>query len=416
MLKTIIIHTENKNKLLSLLDFILENFNKTEYKLFLNSKNYIPWSDEKIKNEIVSHQEFFAFPTNKNTIESVIELVLKSKTEDIIICDEEYDTNKFFGTKSEFLSCNLDTKYNSLNWFLIDVLKQLENKGKQKFYYIPNDNSEDSIRFNKKIESNLFNEKIIHIDGGLGDHIMALPLLNKIQNDVYVCCKYPFVYQHLNLKGLVNWTDELFGGYSRFVYEYGSANNVKTIIDAFFGLYGVKRSNEDKLIYSGLRESDNTLNVSNKNIALICTSAAKIQNQDSNKDWKDIRWMKLVYELKSMGYYVIQVGTSKDNQIPIVDLKFLDKPISQLAWLIDNSTLWISVDTFFHHFASAIKPDVGICITPFYNDHAKHPGVKYIEKDCGKNYWERRWWMDLQQPERKECMDLIQVDDVLKEI
>jgi ADP-heptose:LPS heptosyltransferase len=117
-----------------------------------------------------------------------------------------------------------------------------------------------------------------------------------------------------------------------------------------------------------------------------------------------------------MGYYVIQVGTSKDNQIPTVDLKFLDKPISQLAWLIDNSSLWISVDTFFHHFASAIKPDVGICLTPFYNDHAKHTGVKYIEKDCGKNYWDRRWWMDLQQPERKECMDLIQVDDVLKQI
>jgi hypothetical protein len=110
---------------------------------------------------------------------------------------------------------------------------------------------------------------------------------------------------------------------------------------------------------------------------------------------------------------VIQVGSIKDNQIPIVDLKFLDKPISNLASLVDSSDLWLSVDTYFHHFASAIKPSVGICLTPFYNDHAKHVGVRYLEKDCGKNYWDRRWWLDLQQPERKECMDLITVEDVL---
>ena len=81
--------------------------------------------------------------------------------------------------------------------------------------------------------------------------------------------------------------------------------------------------------------------------------------------------------------------------------------------LIDDCDLWISVDTFFHHLASAIKPSVGICLTPFYNDHAKHVGVSYVEKDCGKNYYDRSWWLDLQQPERKECMDLIMVDDVL---
>lgn len=84
--------------------------------------------------------------------------------------------------------------------------------------------------------------------------------------------------------------------------------------------------------------------------------------------------------------------------------------------MVDTCDLWLSVDTFFHHFASAIKPTVGICLTPFFNDHAKHFGVLYIEKNCGKNYWERRWWMDLQQPERKECMDLITINDVLEKI
>jgi ADP-heptose:LPS heptosyltransferase len=97
-----------------------------------------------------------------------------------------------------------------------------------------------------------------------------------------------------------------------------------------------------------------------------------------------------------------------------VDSKFLDKSIAELAGLIDESSLWLSVDTFFHHFASSVKPNVGICLTPFYNNHAKHPGVKYIEKNCGKNYYNRRWWMDLQQPERKECMNLIKLENVLK--
>jgi ADP-heptose:LPS heptosyltransferase len=149
---------------------------------------------------------------------------------------------------------------------------------------------------------------------------------------------------------------------------------------------------------------------------LICTSAAKIQGLDSNKDWRDVRWFKLVNELQKIGYFVIQVGSKSDNQIPNVNLKFLDKPLPNVADLVDKCSLWVSVDTFFHHFASAIKPEVGICLTPFYNDHAKHLGVTYIEKDCGKDFSERRWWLDSQQPERKECMDLIQLQDVLNNI
>jgi hypothetical protein len=40
--------------------------------------------------------------------------------------------------------------------------------------------------------------------------------------------------------------------------------------------------------------------------------------------------------------------------------------------------------------------------------------VTYIEKDCGKDFSSRKWWMDIQQPERKECMGLIHVNDVIK--
>lgn len=415
-MKTIIIHSENKNHLQNLLVELSNDFRKSDCKLFLHSKNYIPWSDDFIKNEIISYQEYYAYQTHKDAIDSVIELVLKSKTDEIVIIDENPNTNRYIGKRSDFLKSNLDTKYKSLDWFLLDVNTQVDNRGIPMYFFIPNYQNEDSQRYFKKVDSPIFNERIIYIDGGLGDHIMALPLLEKIQQQIYVCCKYPFIFDHLNLKGFVNWNDDLFGGYSRFVYEYGSSNNIETIIDAFFGLYGENREQTDRLVYNGSRDEDVDINVDNKKIALICTSAAKIQNLDSNKDWKDVRWMSLVHQLKKLGYFVIQVGTSKDNQIPNVNLKYLDKPIPKLAWLTDSSSLWISVDTFFHHFASAIKPYVGICLTPFYNDHAKHTGVTYIEKDCGKNYWDKRWWLDLQQPERKECMDLIQVEDVLNKV
>lgn len=415
---TVVIHTEDKDKLSKLFKLIEKNPNKKYFSIYLHAKGYVPWEDDELKKVIVSYSRYNAFPTLKSKIESVIEIITKVKDDRILILDEDCDffnlnewddskLNFLLSSKEDIIKLNLDTKYQTLKWFIVDLISQ-KNKTKVGI----SDDSEDSIRYFKKIESPIFYDKIIYVDGGMGDHIMALPLLEKIQNDIHICCKYPFVFEHLNFKGSIHWNDDLFGGYRRFVYEHGSVNNSKTIIDAFFEMYGYVRYEDDLLIYNGNREK-NQIDTNGKPIALICSSAAKIENLDSNKDWRDIRWLKLVHELKKRNYYVVQVGTIKDSQIPTVDLKYLDKPLNGLASLIDESSLWISVDTFFHHFASSIKPNVGICLTPFYNDHAKHKGVTYIEKDCGKNFSDRKWWMDLQQPERKECMDLIQLEDVL---
>jgi hypothetical protein len=414
MEKTIIIHTEYKDKLSKVFDFLKKKIDKSNYNLFLHSKGYIPWSSPDLLSEISSFSKYNAFPTEKSIIPSVVEILLKIKTENLLLLDENIeDFNDFTENvfnRNELLLMNLDTKYETLKWFIIDILSQ-----KNKKTYDLEDGSVDCLRYKEKVKSNLFFEKIIYIDGGLGDHVMALPLLEKFHKDVYVCCKYPFIFSFLPIKGFIDWNNTLFGGYDRFVYQYGSSNNSETIIDSFFEIYGLKREKSDVLIYKGKRDENNDI-PTDKKIVLICTSAAKINDIDSNKDWRDIRWMKLVHELQKKGYYVIQVGTIKDNQIPNVDLKFLDKPISNLAGLISDSSLWITVDTFFHHFASSIKPEIGICLTPYYNDHAKHPGVVYIEKDCGKDFSNRKWWLDLQQPERKECMDLITVEDVLKYI
>lgn len=415
MRTTILIHTENLENLRKIFLQIRE---KNRYNLILNAKDYAPWDYDDIKKDITSFNEYDAMITFRNSVGSLIELIYKSKTNRILILNDDCETidftmwngdkmNQLYCDKSDILKLNLDTKYQTITWFLTDLISQ-KSKSQSIFY----DNSNDYKRYMNKVMSPLFTEKIIHIDGGLGDHIMALPLLEKLGKDIYISCKYPFVYEHLRVKGHIDWNDDLFGGYSRFVYDYGSINNSPTIIDAFFNMYGLERDKTDMLKYNGKRDENFDI-ITSKKIALICTSAAKINDQDSNKDWRDIRWFKLVHELQKRGYYVIQVGSIKDNQIPIVDYKFLDRPISNLASLIEQSSLWITVDTFFHHFASAINPTVGICLTPYYNNHAKHFGVLYVEKDCGKNYWDRRWWMDLQQPERKECMDLIMVEDVL---
>lgn len=418
---TIVIHTENQDKLRKLLKIIESFRGKGYFCLNLNAKGYIPWADESIKESIVSFSKYNANPTDKSKTESIVELITKTNTQFILILDEDCSsirlttldpeiTESLYSSKEQLLRMNMDSKYQSVKWFIIDLLSQSE-KTKLEF----NDDSEDCVRYNKKINNPIFYDKVFYLDGGMGDHIMSLPLLEKIHKDVHICCKYPVVFEHLEFKTHIHWNDELFGGYRRFVYEQGDANNSKTIIDAFFELYGYKRNNKDVLIYNGRRENIELQN-GDKKIALICSSAAKINDIDSNKNWKEIRWLKLVNELQQRGYYVIQVGTTNDNQIPMVDMKFLDQPLSKLASLVDDCELWISVDTFFHHFAASIKPNSGICLTPIYNDHAKHPGVKYIEKDCGKDFSSRKWWLDLQQPERKECMDLIQLSDIINVI
>lgn len=409
MKTTIIIHTENEDNLRKLFNLLNKKIEKGGYQIYLHSKGYFPWNHQDLLNEIYGFSVYTAYPTGKEIGDSILEILFKVKTEQILILDENSDELDFeILNRKELLKLNLDNKYKTAKWFINDILKQKDNS-----LIFEDDGSSDFIRFSQKITSELFNKKIIYIDGGLGDHIMALPLLESIKDEFYICCKYNFVYEHLQVKGFISWYDELFGGYSRFVYEYGSANNSNLIIDAFFEIYGYQRNSDDILKYNGKRDLNPEI-TTDKKILLICTSAAKINNQDSNKDWRDIRWFKLIHELKKKGYFVIQVGSKKDNQIPNVDFKFLDKPISNLGKLIEDCSLWISVDTFFHHFASSINPNVGICLTPFYNDHAKHPGVTYIEKGCGKDFSDRKWWMDLQQPERKECMDLIQIDDVIK--
>ena len=158
MNKTIVLHTENREKLIQFFEYFNSNFKKNDFNLILHSKNYAPWTDEKLKVEITSFPSFYAFPTNKNNIQSIVEMLIKTKTDEVIILDEENtkfklikdDTNSFnflYTDTKKILGQNLDTNYNSIDWFIIDVLSQIK---KEKISY--KDDSSDCLRYNEKIE------------------------------------------------------------------------------------------------------------------------------------------------------------------------------------------------------------------------------------------------------------------------
>ena len=84
---TVVIHTEDKDKLSKLFELIEKNPNKKYFSLYLHAKGYVPWEDDKLKNVIVSFKSYNAFPTVKSKIESVVEIVSIVKDEKILIFD-----------------------------------------------------------------------------------------------------------------------------------------------------------------------------------------------------------------------------------------------------------------------------------------------------------------------------------------
>jgi len=62
-------------------------------------------------------------------------------------------------------------------------------------------------------------------------------------------------------------------------------------------------------------------------------------------------WTELLTMLRDEGFYVIQVGTPNEKQLPADEWKF-GLPLKQLEELLESVDVWISVDNFFNHFAT----------------------------------------------------------------
>lgn len=191
---TVIIHTENETKLLNLLNKLHQHPLKSQfYTLQVNCKGISPWLDSDILNKLVTlaNYDYVVSPTPNSQVYSIVELISKTKTEYSLIIDEsntsfdfkEWDilNNTYLLSKTtDLLHCNQDTNYQHIKWFIADLISQKTK------YVFPSDNTSDSERYNKKVINPLFYERIIYVDGGLGDHVMAYPLLEKIGSECYI--------------------------------------------------------------------------------------------------------------------------------------------------------------------------------------------------------------------------------------
>ena len=88
---TVVIHTEDKDKLSKLFKLIEDNSNKEYFSIYLHAKGYVPWEDDELKKVIVSFKSYNAFPTLKSKIESVVEIISRVKDGRILILDEDCD-------------------------------------------------------------------------------------------------------------------------------------------------------------------------------------------------------------------------------------------------------------------------------------------------------------------------------------
>jgi len=267
----------------------------------------------------------------------------------------------------------------------------------------------DHDRYIQKINDPLYGKNIVYVDGAMGDHLFALPLIRQSKGS-YICCKFPHIYNEIEgIRGFVAPNHPLFGDGGYNVYAYGQHHGIFSIDEAFSFMYNRPYYSED-FKFENVANNSNINSLCKQNKVVVIAPFASNIHGFSNKNWPEIRWFELIDWLKRLGYYVVQVGSKNDRQIPNANLHFLDQNIHEVAQLIIKSEFWISVDTFQHHLASALRKP-GICLTPDFNEHAQHNRNLYVVKSIGKNWEERRWNIDAQIPERKESMESITIDD-----
>jgi ADP-heptose:LPS heptosyltransferase len=62
-------------------------------------------------------------------------------------------------------------------------------------------------------------------------------------------------------------------------------------------------------------------------------------------------WQETATSLRKYGHYIIQVGVQGEKQIDGVDEVLFNRPLKELASLLQECGIFISVDNFFQHLA-----------------------------------------------------------------
>lgn len=101
-----------------------------------------------------------------------------------------------------------------------------------------------------------------------------------------------------------------------------------------------------------------------------------------NKDWSVENFEQLALRLKGI-YKIVQVGLSSDPKLANADLHFFDLEPLDLAFLIKNATLVVSLDNSLYHFSAIFNTKA--CVLFFdiegpYGEHSKYKNQLHIAK------------------------------------
>ena len=83
---TVVIHSESNEKLLTILKKMERYRIQKNLSIFVHSKNYFP--DDDCKKYVLNYRSYSIFPTEKNTINSIVEILLKVNSKNVLIVDE----------------------------------------------------------------------------------------------------------------------------------------------------------------------------------------------------------------------------------------------------------------------------------------------------------------------------------------
>lgn len=84
---------------------------------------------------------------------------------------------------------------------------------------------------------------------------------------------------------------------------------------------------------------------------IISPYARMLRTGDKNHPKNYPHWDRLLPMLKELGESITQVGSGVEEPLPGINEFKFNLPLEQLADLIKQSKTWISVDSFFQHYA-----------------------------------------------------------------
>jgi GT2 family glycosyltransferase len=289
-----------------------------------------------------------------------------------------------------------------------------------------------------------YKDKVIKIEGGLGDHLCATPLLRELKKKgkVIVSAVYPHIFVgNPNVDELIFRSEEI--NYQnvdkRSVFAWAGPRAFEgKLSEAWCNAYS-ENYDGDKLDYTILPEEREwaTKEVSDASFIVIAPYSAipviqyhGIEQTEASakitviRDWYDERWTQLIKEIQKLGIKVYQVGGQSEKCIDGIDKSYIGIDYRLTIALLERSETFIGVDSFLQHAGHAIgKKGVVLfgAADPSTTGHDSNINIKKHKCDqdlmCMKqSYPISQWTFKSKDCPSRLCMDCITVEDVLSAV